>query len=268
MALPQALRRGARSSYACYERAPDFLAATGDRPYGVHLRSVARWREVYKWLRQWAENKHGESDAERLTQDLLTYLQEEGIGEMNEHDVNVHNGYLAFSRQNSEEKIEDKMAEALRMAREVVYRSVPPRAQDGVPMRGRIPAPPGFNNFNKFFSVYDWSYPFNGSDLHIGWGLADSENGSFLSRLNLRPGLQAFVYVQGQGELALLDRAGYPLRTRVQEGNSEFWIVRTDAVDLTRAEGGFTAGFVKWLEPRVREGREILEAARAARGSR
>jgi hypothetical protein len=239
------------------EAPSDFLTGAGDSRYAVHLRSVCHWRAVYNWLRNWTIIENGDTDTERLALDFLKFLEEVGMSEMNEKDVQLLNGLSSFYRRWSEQKVDLKIKDALLVAREVVDRVVPSRAADGAPKL------PGWDDVD--FAFWDWFYPYaspDDLDLHLAWGFADPENAHFFrTELNLHPRLQAFVYVQGNAALRAIQSDRYKLWTPITDGIATWWIQTRDAAEFARSPLGFTQAFVQWLQPLAKESSEILASA-------
>lgn len=242
------------------EAPPDFLTEAGDSRYAVHLRSVCHWRAVYNWFRNWTNTKTGHTDTERLGLEFVQFLDESGMSEMNEKDVQLLNGLSSFNRRWKEQKTDQKIKDALLVARETVYRFAPPHS----PEPGAIPKSPGWDELDSAF--WDWSYPYDSPDeldLHLAWGFADPENDHFFRpELNLAHRLQAFVYVQGNAALGAIPSDRYkswiPLSNDI---NEVWWIQSRDADNFARSPEGFTQAFVKWLQPLAKEGSGILASA-------
>lgn len=236
------------------EAPPDFLSSDGDRRYWIQLRSVCHWRGLYNWLRGWANTNSGNTDAESLARDFLEFLGEEGMSEMNEKDVELLNGFLSFSRRTEDHKINEKIKDAMLVAREAMHRFVPPRAEYGAPKS------PEYDSG----AFWDWSYPYdspNDLDLYVGWGFSDADNPNFSFGLGPAHRLQAFVCVQGNRALKAVRNDKYKSWKVVAEDDDVFWVRTRDAADFARSELGFTRAFVEWLRPIGKEGAEILAAA-------
>lgn len=237
------------------KEAPEFLTSGGDSRYWTQLRSVCHWRGVYSWLHDWANKNGGNTDAESLARDFLEFLEEEGMSEMNEKDVQMLNAFLFSSRRWKEHKIDEKIADAMVVARQAMYTFLPPRKKNGTPKS--LPE-------HSYDAFWDWSIPYDSPDdlnLHVGWGFSDAENSSFFPGLNLPIRLQAFIYVQGNSALKAIRNDKYHSWTVIAEEGDESWIRTRDAVDFAHSEWGFTQAFVQWLQPLGKEGAEILAAA-------
>jgi hypothetical protein len=243
------------------EAPADFLIADGDNRYGVKLRALSRWREVYKWLEKWTRNTTGDADVERLAREFLEFLREEGMSEVKDTDLAILNGLLSFSQRMKDQKIDDKLAEAMLFARGVVHKWIPPRAGDGMPKRG----PELDTSVSSSFYDYSCPYPDKGGEgLSAGWGFSPAENPSFFPGLNLpSKRLQAFFYVGGRALRDIRKTQGERYRAWAPaENDRDYWWIRyIDAVELANSEKGFTLAFADWLHPLAKEGAEILAAA-------
>jgi hypothetical protein len=223
-----------------------FLEDESERQYGVALRSVCSWLEIWEWLGKISDllrkDPIGDPLARELLREFYSFLGEQHMNGITKRDIAVLQTTLRGG-------VVHKVKPFFDMVREELKSRVPLRSSnyhfERVNDADLWDAPTGY-------AVYDWCYLKPKKQWYLGWGLTGSATDFFGTPHHDSDGLLAFVYI-GAGSAKRTPLNGISTKYKQLLGGSK-WIFFDDgslakekqAAELAKDSAGFTQAFINW----------------------